>query len=424
MAPSLARRESGDSLQPPHVSSSPRPLKMTPLRLPLRLRLDAPLRSAAGTLQVRGTPRVREAVRIRLHDEQGHVGLGEAMPLPGYSRDDADTAERVLAAVAAQAAEAGFLVPDGPARTPAEGGARGKLPGFGAGGAAEPCAAIQLTAALTPWAALLDASPAARFALECALADLLSRRAGLSTAHWLAGGLDLQAVPVSLLLPDDDAAAIAAARAAVAEGFTVLKLKIARRDRPWAEEDALLAALRAVVDTAAADHGAKLRFRLDANGALDPAQAVERLAALRRHGVELVEEPVAGAALLALPPLPLPWAADESLADPALAESLLALPPGRRPAALVLKPAQLGLARCLQLADAAARHDISLIVTHSLDGDTGHAAACALAAALPVPPWPCGLAPHPGLRHPPPARTWLPAPAALGLGVPDWDRVA
>jgi L-alanine-DL-glutamate epimerase-like enolase superfamily enzyme len=397
---------------------------MTSLRPPLRLRLDAPLRTAAGTLQVRGTARVREAVRIRLHDGQGHVGLGEAMPLPGYSRDDAPTAERVLAAVAAQVAEAGLLVPDGPARTPAAAGARGTQPPSGADGTAGPPEAIHLEAALAPWAALLEASPAARFALECALVDLLSRRAGLSAAHWLASGHDLQAVPVSLLLPDDDDDAIAAARAAVAEGFTVLKLKIARSDRSAGQEDALLAALRTAVDAAAAGHDAQVLLRLDANGALDPAQAVDRLTALRRHGVELVEEPVAGAALLALPPLPLPWAADESLADPALATALFALPPGRRPAALVLKPAQLGLARCLHLAEAAARHGVGVIVTHSLDGDTGHAAACALASALPMPPWPCGLAPHPGLRHPSPARPWLPVPAAPGLGVPDWNEAA
>ncbi len=393
-----------------------------PLRL--RLRLDAPLRTAAGTLQLRGTPRVREAVRIRLHDGQGHVGRGEAMPLPGYSRDDAATAERVLAALAVQVEDAGFLVSDEAARMPGQAGARGMPPGTGAAGNAGPDAAIRLEAALAPWAPLLEPCPAARFALECALVDLLARRAGLSAARWLAGGRPLQAVAVSLLLPDDDAAAIAAARAAVAAGFTILKFKVGRADRSATEEHALLAALRTAVDATAASHGSQVLFRLDANGAFDAAQVVDRLAALRRHGVELVEEPVAGTALLALPPLPLPWAADESLADPALAAALLALPPGHRPAALVLKPAQLGLARCLRLADAAAGGGVGVIVTHSLDGDLGHAAACALALALPQPPWPCGLAPHSGLRHPPPATPWLPLPTEPGLGVPDWDRAA
>jgi len=347
------------------------------------------VRVAAGALAVRGTQRRREAVRIRLHDGAGTVGHGEAMPLPGYSHDDADAATRALRAVADRVAAGGLAVPGGRA-------------------------AAQLEAALAPLAALLAASPSAAFAIECAVVDLLARRAGLNAAVWLADGRALQPVPVSLLLPDDDRDVAAAATAAVAAGFRTLKLKIARADRGDAEEDRLLAALRRAVDDAG---GAGVRLRLDANGALEAARAPARLAALRHLGVELVEEPVAGAALLDLPPLALPWAADESLADKALAAALLALPPARRPAALVLKPALLGLRRCLRLAHQGAAAGVGLIVTHSLDGDLGLAAACALAAALPVPPWPCGLAPHAGLVRPPPAMPWLAASAALGLGI-------
>jgi L-alanine-DL-glutamate epimerase-like enolase superfamily enzyme len=369
----------------------------------LHLILDAPWRVAAGTLRVRGTERVREAVRVRLRAADGTVGLGEALPLPGYSRDDAGAAERALAALAARVAGEPLQVPDAPSRA------------TGAGGSA----ATRLAAALAPHAVLLDASPSARFALECALLDLLARREGCTAAQWLAGGRALQRVPVSVLLPDDDRAAFAVATDAVMRGHTVLKLKIARADRRQRDEDALLAALRAEADAACAGNRGAVRFRLDANGALDPRAAPGRLADLARHGIELVEEPLAGAALLTMPPLPLPWAADESLADPALAEALFGLPHRRRPAALVLKPAQLGLVRCLILADAAAARGLGLIVTHSFDGDIGHAAACALACALPLPPWPCGLAPHPGLRRPPPAQPWLPTPMDPGLGVAD-----
>jgi L-alanine-DL-glutamate epimerase-like enolase superfamily enzyme len=362
---------------------------------PLRLRLDPPWRVDADALRVRGTLRARAAVRIRLRDGDGGIGLGEALPLPGYSPDDAVAAERALAAIAHQPGAAGLAVHSG---LPADGGA-----------------AAALEAVLAPHAALLAGVPSARFALECALVDLLARRAGVSAAHWLAGGRALQPVPVSVLLPDERAAAVTAAAAASARGHAVLKLKIALPGRGDGEEDALLAAVRAAADAARAG----VRLRLDANGALDPAAAPARLAVLARHGVELVEEPVAGAALLAMPALALRWAADESLADPALAAALLALPPARRPAALVLKPALLGLARCLRLAEAAARQGVALIVTHSFDGDLGHAAACALAAALPQPPWPCGLAPHAGLRRPRATLPWLPLPRAPGLGIED-----
>jgi len=359
---------------------------------PLRLHLEAPRCIAAPGLRLRGLWRERQAVRIRLHDGQGLCGLGEALPLPGYSRDDAATVAAVLARLASRLSATGLEVPPvapGPA---------------------------QIRAALAPLAPDLADVPGARFALECALLDLLSRRAGLSAAAWLAAGRALHAVPVSVLLPDAADEAVAAAGQAAARGHTVVKLKIARADRSDAQEDALLAAVRAAVEAAAPG---RVRLRLDANGALAAASLPARLAALARHGVELVEEPLAGRALLDMPPLPLPWAVDESLADTPLCDALLRLPLARRPAALVLKPAELGLLRCLSLAATAAAQGLGLVVTHSLDGETGLAAARALAAALPVSPWACGLAPHPGLRRPMAALPLLAPPVEAGLGVDD-----
>jgi hypothetical protein len=63
------------------------------------VQLAPPWRVAAGPVALRGTARARKAVRIRLHDAEGQSGVGEALPLPGYSRDDAETAERLLAAL-------------------------------------------------------------------------------------------------------------------------------------------------------------------------------------------------------------------------------------------------------------------------------------------------------------------------------------
>ena len=362
---------------------------------PLCLSLQAPRRRAVGDVWVRGIRRQRQAVRIRLLDASGTVGLGEALPLPGYSRDDAATAERVLAALAVALAGTGLVVPAGP------------------GGASK------IIACLAPYAQALAAAPSARFALECALLDLLARLDGVSAAAWLARGRALQPVPVSVLLPDDAPGAVSAAVEAVARGHPVLKLKIARADRTAQDDDALLRAVRAAADAARPGPGRPALLRLDANGAMDPAQVPARMAALARYGIELVEEPVAGAALLRMPALPLPWAADESLADTGLAAALLELPAGRGPCAWVLKPAELGLSRCLAMAATAAQHGLGVIVTHSMDGALGHAAACALAAALPLPPLPCGLAPHAGLSLAGPAQARLPVPTALGLGVAD-----
>ena len=162
------------------------------LAAPLRLSLQAPRRVPAGGLGVRGLWRDREAVRIRLQDGEGGWGLGEALPLPGYSRDDAAAAERVLGELAATLSTRGLRVPSGPAGAPL------------------------IDAVLAPHAEVLAASTSARFALECALLDLLARRDGRSAAAWLAGGRALQAVPVSVLLPEAEDAAIAEAAAAAA----------------------------------------------------------------------------------------------------------------------------------------------------------------------------------------------------------------
>jgi L-alanine-DL-glutamate epimerase-like enolase superfamily enzyme len=350
------------------------------------LRLDAPQRVAAGALTVRGVARARQAVRVGLHDGQGTTGRGEALPLPGYSRDDADTVFAALTRMTDKTLD----VPR------------------------ETSGMAQISATLAPFDAALACAPSARFALECALLDLLSRRAGQSAAAWLAQGRALRPVAVSVLLPDDEAGAVAAAAQAAARGHTVLKLKVARADRSAAQERSLLAAVRAAADAAAP--GA-VRLRLDANGEMDPATLVQRLSDWCALGVELIEEPLAGDALLSMPALPLPWAADESLGDPARTAALLALPRDRCPAALVLKPAMLGLARCFELADAAAARGVGVIVTHSLDGDLGYAAACALAQALPQPPWPCGLALHAGLRQTADPGACLPAPMRAGLGI-------
>ncbi|ALK08705.1 enolase C-terminal domain-like protein [Blastochloris viridis] len=358
---------------------------------PLRLFLEAPRRVEAARVVVRGTLRTREAVRIALRDSGGGVGHGEALPLPGYSADTALQAELALAAAAARARTVGGLA----------------LPDDGLAPAA------YLNAALVPFDTLLTTTPSARFALECALLGLLAGRAGVSAAQWLAGRRALHQVAVSVLLPDDDSA-VAAAGAAAARGHTVLKLKIALPGRSAADEEARIAAVRAAAD--AASRPGAVRLRLDANGALPPAEVAARLAALAGFGIELVEEPCPAPALRTLP---LPWAADESLADPALAAALLARPPGRGPAALVLKPATLGLARCLDLADAANARGLGVIVTHAFDGDLGFAAARALAAALPAPPLPCGLAPHPGLSRRWPNGPVLAAPTAAGLDLPE-----
>jgi o-succinylbenzoate synthase len=322
----------------------------------------------------------REGLVLRLHDQDGREGLGEAAPLPSFSRETVDDCEAALRHVAADLVEV---------RAPVEDSLSGFAAGYDAGPAfAVPAGGSRPSArgpAFVRLASRLAPFPAARFAMETALLDLAARRLGISVAALLAGGAARESVPRSGLLAGADD--LEGAKRLVASGLRTLKVKVGVR--PFADELARLRRLRQAV-------GPDVALRLDAGGAWTVEDARERLAVLATAiAPELCEEPTEGEGLLALGPAAVPWAADESVAIPGLADRLLASPGC---AALVLKPAFLGgLFPSLALARRAAARGVATLVTHFFDGPVGLAAACELALALPGTVLPCGLEPHPGL---------------------------
>jgi o-succinylbenzoate synthase len=300
--------------------------------------LDRPLASAQGRWHA------REGLLLVLTDESGRRGLGEASPLPGYSRETVADCARALTDVHLRPA------PD--------------------------CAG-------------LDALPAARFALETALLDLEGQRRALPLTECLSGAPARRVLPVNALVDASVALAdlVPAVQALLARGYSTLKLKVGRADVPFEQELEALRTLRRAVGHAVA-------LRLDANGAWTVEQARRHLDALAEIAPEFVEEPTRGAGLLSLGPTAVPWAADESLTDPALVDALLSAPGCR---AVVLKPALLGLHAARALALRAQVRGLGVVVTHLFDGPVALAAACELALSLPVAPLACGLDPHAGL---------------------------
>lgn len=299
----------------------------------------------------------RDGLLLRLGDGE-LLGLGEASPLPGYSRD-------TFSDCAAQLQQ----VPWGELRLAPE----GDLPGLAA-------AAERVLAPL---------SAAARCAAETALCDLVARRQGVPLSTFLHGATPPAVAVSALLSGDSPQALLASARAACDRGFTVLKIKIGRADGGEWE----LAAVRLVRQQL----GAGVVLRLDANRAWTLAEATERLAALCELGPELIEEPLADVRELPRLRTALPIALDESLQhlDPESEVAPLLATGAVR--ALVLKPMALGgPLRCLQLGRLAGRHGAPALVTHLFDGTVALAAAAALALALPE-PLACGLDAHPGL---------------------------
>lgn len=317
---------------------------------------------------------IREGVLIQLVDQHGHVGEGEAAPLPAYSLDELADSRRHLEAFAARLRAQSV--------------------------------SLDLSAPLKPqMLACMDSipleQPAARFALETAMLDLISQHRQSSFHETLAFAADLrtpmlETVRVSKLLEglhlEDN---LSQADEALSRGVSTLKLKIGRPGK-WAEELRLLNCLRSHLPS-------HVRYRLDANGMLNPhtarAQLEEVIGGDAYSGdIESVEEPMSAEALLQCDPLPLPILLDESL-QRALPYGLLErLFLTHRVRGLVLKPTTLGGSlACLELADRAHRLGGWSIVTHTLEGPVAFAACLALARLLPE-SRPCGLDAHVGIE--------------------------
>lgn len=323
----------------------------------------------------------RQGWLLRLRDERGNLGLGEASPLPGYSMD-----------------------------SPAETGAQlrrwlgRRLP---LRLAAQPPTGQQVSAWL---ADLPESFPAGRFALETALLDLIGQRLERSLASLLGAEPEAQPLRIAGLVSSlEPAAAVAEARAALGRGVETLKVKVGRPGA-FGQELALLERLRA-------EFGPAIALRLDANGQLPITGLDQRLAELARFAPAWIEEPVSGFELAAIAHSPIPLAADETLQQPGAWRLLEPLRQRQLLAVVVLKPMTLGGSlRSLDLARRAAAEGIGAVVSHLFDGPVAFAASRALALALPAPRLDAGLDRHAGLG------AW-PAPRAstlqYGLGL-DW----
>jgi L-alanine-DL-glutamate epimerase-like enolase superfamily enzyme len=274
----------------------------------------------------RGTLLRREMVLLRLRDEDGVIGLGEAVPL---SLRGGATLEQVVR----------------------------ELEGF---------AEHQQTKGL---------SAPARCAVETALMDLRGRQTGKEAGE----GEGDEAVGCNATLvagPPEEVASEAEGWAR--DGFTTFKLKLGAETAKTRVEHGFLRSrdvelVRAVRKAV----GSEARIRVDANETWDLETAKGTLAELESSGVELAEQPGAGleemAELAAATSIPL--AADESVATLDEAERAAAL---RACAYTGIKLSKVGGPRAaLAIADV-----LPAYVTSALDGPVGIAAGAQVALSL------------------------------------------
>jgi o-succinylbenzoate synthase len=302
----------------------------------------------------------RPGIALRLIDEDGIKGQGEASPLPGFSADDLESTEGALRAFANQ--RLSFDLEQPPDDLLAEIGR-----------------------------ALPPGRPAARCAVESALLDLIGHRRQQPVWRLLCDRAPLR-LPLSALVDmTNETRALRSAQAALERGIRTLKLKVGRAGEA-ASELRIALALRA-------RFGPPVRLRLDANRSWSPSEAALRLRELSSCEPEFVEEPLDPRELAAFGPSPVPLALDESLAHadwlgergPELARLGVT--------AIVLKPMLLGgFSRCLALSTRARELGLRVVVSHLFDGPIAMAATAALGLAVASSDCASGLDRHAGLE--------------------------
>lgn len=320
--------------------------------IPHALPFHEAYRTAAGTLTE------RESILVRIHTDEGPLGLGESVPLSlrGGSplAEVRDQLERICAPLLSERP-----APQDPAAL---------------GAVLDDCVAA-------------GAGPVALCGIDLALHDLLGKLAGTPVWRLLgagyAGGVDCNGTIDAAERKRAGETAAELAR----EGYRTLKVKVGSGD-----DAGRLAAVRAAA-------GDGIALRVDANGAWSPEQASAAIAAL--GPLELVEQPCSdleGMAELRRT-LATPIVADESVATVGEAERAREL--GACDAVTVKLSKVGGIRAATRIAAV-----LPTYLSSALDGPVGIAAAVHAAAALPRASCAHGLATarmfssHPGAEPP------------------------
>jgi L-alanine-DL-glutamate epimerase-like enolase superfamily enzyme len=190
----------------------------------------------------RGTQSTYRVVWVRLTDQDGVEGWGEADPSSYYG----ETADTVVAALARLAP---LLADADPFDLEA---VEGKL-----------------------WNSLKH-NAAARVAISAALHDLVGKRLGVPL--WKLWGLDPAKAPLSSFTIGIDHPDVIASKVREAAEYPILKIKVGTQD-----DEAILRAVREATDKP---------IRVDANGAWTAKRAIAALPMLQDYGVELIEQPL------------------------------------------------------------------------------------------------------------------------------------
>jgi o-succinylbenzoate synthase len=294
--------------------------------IPYVLPFERPYVTARGRLES------REMVLVRLRTDEGPEGLGEAVPLS--LRGGASLASIVRELRESVAPTVVGVAPKG-----------------------DPLAtASQIATGLS--------APTAA-AIEVARLDLAAKLAQIPLWRLL-GAESAQPIECNATLVAGAPTAVASdAERWLARGFSTFKLKVGVQGDVGQVE-----AVRTTV-------GAQARIRVDANGTWSPEEAVMRLTAMERHGLELAEQPAEDLEGLAAvrSQTAVPIAADESVTSPEEAASAVAA------GACQLATAKLAKVGGIEHTRGIAER-LPVYLSSALDGPVGIAAAAHVVQAL------------------------------------------
>lgn len=292
-----------------------------------------PLRTRHRFTIARAAHVERCAVWVRLTDEDGLGGWGEAAPTPYYG----ETAESVCAALEVY---------------------RGALET-----ACDPFAVQEIEAACL---ADLGGAASARAAIVSALYDLMGKRLGVPLHRLL--GLDPSRAPwTSYTIGLDEPDIVRGkTREAVGDEFPILKVKVGGD-----HDEEVLSIVR--------EEAPAVRLRVDANTAWDRKQAVARIEALAGFDLELVEQPVAAHDIEGLRFVqersPIPIIADESCVRATDIPRLVGAVDG-----INIKLAKCGgISEALRMIHTARAHGLTIMLGCMIETSLGIAAAAQLA---------------------------------------------
>lgn len=277
-------------------------------------------------------PAARQSVWVKLTDDDGNIGWGEAAATPYYG----ETVETVTAVLphfqqAMEEAAAG-----------------------------DPFALERIEKGI---AAAVGYNPAARSAISAALHDLVGKRLGVPV--WKLWGLDPDSAPASSFTIGIDELEVMRAKVREAAGYPILKIKVGTP-----RDEQILAMIR--------EEAPDVVIRVDANTAWTAKQAIHACDMLESYGVEFVEQPLPPADTEGLRLLRrrarLPIVADESCRTSADIPSLVGAVDG-----VNIKLAKCGsLREAIRIVHAARAHGMKVMLGCMIESTLGIAAAVQL----------------------------------------------